>query len=188
MSKYTYLIDLNSVNKLTKHIKNSLSDISHITYDNITKNVDIYFSSYLTSGEKTTLDNLISTFPNNNEDQVYMYQCHCIPKKKINTNSYTLISSLIYEGSEIEKILGIFYFSSFKNTSENFTYSVRLWDSTNKLVIAEITGLSNTLQEIISSTDLDNIPTNKSLIEFQCKLSEYNKYGVIFTSLNFGYL
>lgn len=108
--------------------------------------------------------------------------------QKSTESSYNVVTSFIYRGSNVAGAWDNFSFSSYKNTSDVFTYSIRVWDTGNHQVIAEVTGLNNTVPVITTTTNLSNIPTTEALIEIQCKLSTDNEFGVLHSSFKFGYI
>ena len=59
--------------------------------------------------------------------------------------------------------------------STSYPYSVRVYDITNKKVIAEINNLNNTTPEIFDAGVLSNLPDEKAVFSIQIKTTKYNK-------------
>ncbi len=102
-------------------------------------------------------------------------------------SSYRVVTSFHYRGSLAVGPWTTFGFSSFKNTSDIFSYSVRLWDVNNQLVITEITNMTNENLQLITTSNLTNIPTTPTIIEYQSQLSTQSSYGVIHNAIKFEY-
>lgn len=83
-----------------------------------------------------------------------------------NNTSYENLVSFIYwgtaNGGSLTALKGIMY----KNPNVT-SYSARIYDITNDLVIAEVTGLSNDTAAIIDFGAISNLPTGNAIFEIQ---------------------
>jgi hypothetical protein len=135
--------------------------------------IQIEFSSELTSGEQTTLDNLISSHvPNITVLKSNFFTI--TPKTNTKSSSYSVISTFIYPGS---KYVGpIDYIEVIaKIESKGLSYDVRIVNQETGIVLAEKTDIGN---EEFGSTDMGtilNIPEEESILELQIKRKGSNK-------------
>jgi hypothetical protein len=80
--------------------------------------------------------------------------------------SYVTLASFIYRGSASIGEFTEINVSSFLDGGTS--YSIRIFDLTNTLQIAEITGQTNVTLQIISMGTLSNIPTGPAILQIQC--------------------
>lgn len=130
--------------------------------------VDIRFDSALSGGEETTLNGLLSAhIADNSKPKIQFYSIN--PKKEsIKTNSYSIVSRFKYTGSDIIGTIDYIDIIS-KKDSGITSYSVRVVDITNNLVIAEKTGMTNTTEDIQDLGTISNVPTDQAVFELQAK-------------------
>ena len=129
--------------------------------------VDIIFDSGLNAGEQTTLNGLISA---HTPVTIVTYDntIKLTPKNSnISNTSYSRVDTFVYEGSDtigtIKKISGIGYMDSGVTN-----FSIKLYDKTNGLIIAE-SSFTDTTESILSITPINNVPTGQALIEILVK-------------------
>ncbi len=85
------------------------------------------------------------------------------------STSYTgLGGSFIYEGSDTVQIPTSIELVAFRDASAN-AMDARIFDLTNNQVIAEVTGMSATVQTIHDFGTISNVPTEKAIWEVQAK-------------------
>lgn len=126
--------------------------------------VNIVFSSILTTSEKTELDNIIS---NHNPLPIVQFSpltriFSFIPLSIVSI-SYQTISTFLYNGVINEGAI-----SKFILYAKGQNYNIRIRDDTNNLTIAEET-FTNTSFSIIELTNISNLPIGQALFEIQVK-------------------
>ena len=88
--------------------------------------------------------------------------------------SYTALGRFIYPGSTeagtITRVLAVVY-----QTTGSATASIRIYDTTNSLVICELTGFSDVNPTIKDLGTISNVPAGQVIFEVQAKTSASNK-------------
>jgi hypothetical protein len=110
-----------------------------------------------------------------------------IPVTNITTITYRTISNFIYEGSNRTGGFEDVNIVAMRNSVESFTYSLRLYDSLNKLIIGEVSGVNNADFTISSLGVISNVPIGQSTIELQAKLDSENEFGILVSGLELIY-
>jgi hypothetical protein len=105
----------------------------------------------------------------------------------VTKTSYITVSNFLFKGSALLGHLTSVSILSFKNSTESFTYSIRLWDITNNLPIFEISGFNNTQPTLTTITSFTNEPYAQAMFELQCKISSPNSLGARVGSMVLGY-
>ena len=103
-----------------------------------------------------------------------------IVQTQISSIDYTLAGILIYtpdilktnESLDQVKIIANLTGPDKGITDPMAAYSIRLYDSTNNNVIAEITGNQNQILQLVYLTNLQNLPTSESIFEIQAKIND----------------
>jgi hypothetical protein len=132
--------------------------------DEVGDNVKITFANSLTTGEETTLNTLVSNhIPYNSTS---FFKINSTNKTFIKTTSYNVALSHTIFGENSFSIKSIKVLS--RISTDGASYSVRIYDATNKNVIAENT-FSNTSLIINDMGTLNNLPSSESIIEVQAK-------------------
>lgn len=131
--------------------------------------VDIIFEDVLSGGDETILNTTISNhIPQTGTRKVSFFRY--TPKTtKTNSTVYQRIGGPFkYNGSlEMGPINQVEVISNMD--SGMTSYSVRLYDATNETIIAEITGQTNTLEELINLGTISNIPEEEAIFEIHVK-------------------
>jgi len=158
----------------TTQLRKEINDDGGIGADclgvySINSTVDIIFDSALSGGEQTTLDNIISAHvadASPPKEQFYTYH----PRSNYTSSSryQRLGGPFKYPGSDEIGIINYIEVNSYK-TSSPTSYNVRIYDNTNKTVIAEKTGLTNTAEALNDLETISNIPTGMALFEIQAE-------------------
>jgi len=175
MSEYTYTKSI-----ATDFGGNFRSDnlVSEINAQSFTPNllrvdrtgdvVNMVFDASLSGGEETILNNTV--IPNHSAVVPVFYKGtinNVLRNNQINSSTYKRVSSFIYEGSNtiytISKILSVGYMDSGVTS-----YSILIEDITHNNVISENT-FTNTTEQILALTPINNIPTTQSKIEISVK-------------------
>jgi len=91
--------------------------------------------------------------------------------KSTNSASYTPLSDFVYPGSADVGAFDHAYVNYFRSSGSG-SCDIRIYDATNALVIAEVTGITTASPvNIIKIDPLANIPSGSALIEIQAKRS-----------------
>lgn len=138
--------------------------------------IDVIFESSLSTGEETTLDNLVSAHVKNT-DIIAINHFSLIPFiREISSSSYQEIASYIYPGTNVDMIGYIKILS--KIDSSGTSYDVRIRDITNEVTICETNFTNNTLS-INDMGTLSNLPSQEAKIEFQVLRNGGNKNTLV---------
>lgn len=142
-------------------------------------NIDVLFESNLDTNEQLILDNLVTSHtptyakPFNNFFMV-------VPSNaKISNSVFTKIASFKFDGSDNIGTIDYIQILSYKNTAIT-SYDIRAIDRSNSNVLASANFSNNTL-EINDLGTISNVPTDKTIIEIQCRQNggSGNKYIVV---------
>ena len=82
--------------------------------------------------------------------------------------SYATIGEFIYSGTSVEGAISAFY-ATLSVDSGATSYEARIYDVTNAQVIAEMTGQTNTTQQIKDYGTVSNLPSGQALFQIQVK-------------------
>lgn len=139
--------------------------------DNIAKYDDITIVSFkreLTDAEAIILNQIINT--HDGKELPYVSSniiCPYIFSNKITNKVATVISSYIFDGSVFKKMLLIKMLIEYSTVG---TYTIIIYDNTNKTTLKTITGTNKT-KYILNLDSFDNIPSNDSIIDILVKVS-----------------
>lgn len=152
--------------------------------DRLGDSIDIVFDGALSAGEVTLLGSNIIANHSSVAIQKYTAVINNIPKIVQSKNSnYTRICTFRYEGSnyidDIKKIVAISYMDD-----DATDYSILIEDKTNDLIIAETT-FTNTSEESVVLTPINNVPTSTAKIEVYIKINGDKKHYVYVESVIF---
>jgi len=131
-------------------------------------NVDIIFDAALSAGEHTTLDGIISSHDSNEIKGKYIFYIITPKKDSIKTSSYTNTVLFKYDGSNNVGTINYIEIIAYMDSGIT-SYSARVYDKTNNQVIAEATGLTNTVEAINDLGTISNVPTDQAIFELQMK-------------------
>lgn len=87
--------------------------------------------------------------------------------RNTSNGSYITIGEFIYSGTSVEGAITAFYATAHIDTGAS--YDLRVYDSTNALVIAEVTGLSNNTQAVQNLGTVSNLPSGQAIFQIQAK-------------------
>lgn len=176
---------INSINpnldQLTVEINEGVSDtLSYI--NRVGDNIDIIFSSELSIEEKELLDTVVRNHVDSNIN-IIDSSIVISSASSVRTTNYIRVGTYIYAGSNtVGEILKITALSYMDTGITN--YSIRVVDSTNKKNLAENT-FTNTSEEIVVLTPINNIPTTESVLEVHVKKTgETGNLRVFIESIN----
>ena len=193
MAKYSYTKDIADfdISQLSYEIEQNSTIITELDYVNFMQpNLDIYFDVSLSAEEEAELNTIVANSPDSN---LPMPTGDTVEKNLIvngiaRSTSYQTISRFIYMGKnnvgEIKEIKIVSYMD------EGITsYNVRIVDKNNQSnIIAEITGLSNTEDDIVDMGSINNIPSSESRFEIQVKkMGGVAKDSIYVDSISFIY-
>lgn len=130
--------------------------------------VNIVFNNALTGGEQTTLDGLVAAhIPDTSPPRQNFFTFD--PKINVIKNtSYRKIGSFKYGGSSKIGTINYIDIIAYKEVKPS-SYSLKVYDRTNSLTLAEKTGLTNTEEVIVDMGTINNIPENEAILEIQAK-------------------
>lgn len=116
-----------------------------------------------------------------------LYITYPLSPTYINLTTYKTITNFTYEGSDRTGLINNINITTSKLSSQSFTYSLRLIDFDNRLIIGEVTSGNNIDFSKISLGTLSNIPSNNTNLELQAKLNSPNEFGIVITGFEFIY-
>jgi len=135
------------------------------------------FDNELNDDSENILSSIVSSHSSAN---VGSSNAEILTVSETTSNSdYTLKYIYNYSGSRDKPISKIEIISNMEAGGSN--YSMRIYDRTNKKIISELTGLSNTQSAINNMTSISNLSYNKSLLELHVKIvnSDINKLACV---------
>ena len=141
------------------------SQILHVTI--LGDSVDIVFDSSLSAGDQTTLDALVAAHTVSSQ-AVYSNIVKFTPRSPdVKQSSYKREDTLIYEGKSTFK--NIVKISAVSYMNEGVTsYTIKVYDKTHNQTVAEST-FTNTTEDVVDLTPIQNVPTEKSVLELLVK-------------------
>lgn len=152
--------------QLFNEIKSNVNISSNIinVFQQANDDVDLTFESVLSGGELSTANNIIDFhIPRSSRDiQLFTFQ-----PVTIRSSTYESVFTFYFEGTNNGKDISEIKLMC-KSTTNNQTYNIRLYDSTNNKVIKEETYSNNEFEDKIL-TVFSNIPKEESVIELQMK-------------------
>ena len=141
-----------------------------VTISNTGDVVNIIFDNGLSNDEKTTLSTLVgSHMANYNEPKTTFYVVEPTTTE-IYSSSYQLVKKFKYGG--INAIGNINYIEVISRMDKGVSsYSLRVTRGDTQEVIAEATGLTNTVSEINDLGLINNVPNTPKIFELHAKRS-----------------
>lgn len=131
--------------------------------------VEIIFDNALDGTDQTTLDTLISTHvPDNTLSKSQFFIVPTI-KQDTKSNNYTKVATFKYPGSISSGTIDYIEIISYMDSGIT-SYSVRVVDKTNNLIIAEKNDITNTVYSSIDLGTISNVMLNSAIIELHVKL------------------
>ena len=178
---YSYSVDFNNSVYETQLLGDIDSDAgitpTILRVDRDDDDINIYFDSALSTGEKTVLDALISNYTYTPKVRFSGNLTLHPNNHTFKNDDYSVEDRIIYEGPEftgdIYKIVDIGNMES-----KNDGYSSKIYDKTNNKIIAE-KSFTNTDLEIITILNITNIPLNESILELHVKSEKKNNKAFI---------
>lgn len=153
---------------------------------NKSSTVILDFTGTLTSNDIDTINTFVTSYVDPTTPEIEKTMSITLNNTKVTTSAYTLVGSFFYEGSKKSKNFQKINVSSC-NISSGYTYSIRLWNTIDKTVICELTGLNHHDYIIDSTETINNIPENPGLIECHAKLSQNNEFGALINAIELVY-
>jgi hypothetical protein len=174
---YSYIKAVKIINLLYNEIL-AVPELPSAFYINVNSNIDIVFNQQLSEPQITILNNFMTNYipP---QQQTISLKTETIPLTQntiLPTNTYTVIGTYFYaiphDNSFINSLKII------ASVDGNTNYKIRVYDSINATVLCESNTLNNQTLQIITISDILNLPTNETLLEIQCIVSGDNKCTV----------
>ena len=129
----------------------------------------IRFDASLSSQEITTLNTLISTHVPDNSPPKHTFYNYIPRNNSVSSTSYQRLGGTFkYGGSDNVGTINYIEVISYKDEGPT-SYSIRIFDRTNDLMMVEKTGLTNVTDQINSLGTITNIPTSNAILEVQAK-------------------
>lgn len=183
MNHYSLSAFTNGIDTRQLHTEISESSIacSLQRVDTDGTDVQIVFDTTLSANDATTLNTIVANHMPTTTPQ-YKNILTFVPKNStVSANSYQRLDTLVYTGKKsvgtIARIVGIGYMDYGLNS-----YTVRVYDKTNDVVIAETT-FDNTSESSIVLSPITNVPIDTCLLELQVKKTGNKKAYVSNVSL-----
>lgn len=178
--EYKYSYNITNF-KYLSHLYNYIisNDINSILptnfYLNIEITIDVLFNQVLSSEQLILLDNIILGYipP---QTLVFNVKTENIPLQQNNilpNNTFNVIGTYFYSIPDDNSFINSFKIIASVNGNTN--YKLRIYDSINDKILCESNTLNNTTLQIITISDILNLPTNETLLEIQCIVSGNNK-------------
>jgi len=158
--------------KLFSEIIESITSpaLETIEVDNGNDNIDILFTSSLSSPQETELNSILEAHINTPLLKITTKNISI--NKEVNLMSYYKIKSFFYSGKLVDDLKNIKIISNIQNDTNS--YDVRIYDSQSHLVIVE-KNLTNTVSELNDLGTLSNIPDESTICEVQVKSNKKNQ-------------
>lgn len=170
---YTYSLSSDFGNNLkSEQFHSEIENDNNITANLIAVNtegdvVDIIFDASLSSGEETTLNNLISSHvPDDSKEKKQFYII--VPKRNVvrPKNSWVLAAYIRYQGSN--NVGTIDYIEIETVMADDITsYDARVINHNTGDVIVQKDGLINTVIDSFDLGTISNVPLESTLLELQ---------------------
>lgn len=175
---YTYSYTIPNIKFLSDLYNYILETLALEFYINIEATVDIIFNQELTNEQEIILNNLISGYIPPQELSVVVKTENIVLSQNtiMSTDIYTIIGTYFYTVPDDDSFISSFKTIASVNGETN--YKFRVYDSINDTVLCESNTLNNTNLQIISLSDVTNLPINDTLLEIQCIVSGDNKCTV----------
>ena len=130
--------------------------------------IEIIFDAALSAGEETTLNGLINVHTADTSKPKENFYTETAQRPETQTSSYSRVIRFNYPGSDNAGLID--YVEVISSMDSNVTsYNIRLYDKTNDMVMAELTGLTNTADVANDLGTITNIPTSKAILEIHVK-------------------
>ena len=136
--------------------------------------VDIIFDTSLTGPEETTLDLIIAAHTPDNAPSRANFFPVTPAVKAIFTESWQLVLSFKFEGSDSVGAINYFDLLAFKNSAVT-SYEARIVQRGTDLVLASSDALENDEMEVQTLGAVSNIPNSSTVLELQIKKVGGNK-------------
>lgn len=132
-----------------------------------TTNVIFYFSSSLTTAEKTTLDNLVANHDSTEVPVEASKQIQItMPNTLVDTPNYTLVATFKYPGNIISSVSHIQVISNMDPTSSDYTVRIKNHDNNDTIVEQTFT---NTDDAICNFDTIANLPSGNAIFDVHMK-------------------
>jgi hypothetical protein len=185
METYTYTKTITDQIKFLHEIKQSSLDETKISYIEDIGGGDVKITTYevLSSGDETTLENLVTAHPDSNiaspDDEItsssprvdVAFGGDKKPYVRRKGSTYGVLAYVIFEGTTVNGTPSKIKVSTLTEKT-NKSYDLRISNADTGDIIAEKTGLSNTAYTIVDLGDLSNLPSTETIFEIQSKSSD----------------
>jgi hypothetical protein len=171
---YYYTKSVKFINLLYNEIL-AIPDLPSTFYINVNSNINIVFNQELTGSQVIILNDFMTNYipP---QQQIISVKTETIPLAQntiMPTNTYTVIGTYFYAIPDYDSFINSFKIIA--SVDGNTNYKIRVYDSINATVLCESNTLNNQTLQIITISDILNLPTNETLLEIQCIVSGDNK-------------
>ena len=136
--------------------------------------VEIVFAASLSGPQEITLDGLVAA--HDGSPTIVLKSRTIAINTETKLEYYHKINTFFFSGSLKEDIRSISVIANIKNDTNS--YDVRIYDKTNKQVIASA-NFTNVESELNDLGTLSNIPTGESIFELQVKSNKKNQIIVV---------
>jgi len=172
----------NSIDSGLLHIEVDSSNISAIL-NNVNTSGDVVkltFDATLTGEEQTTLNTIVSNhvpvISINYRNNLTAFTGKTI----IKSSTYELFASYLYAGiNSLRDSIKKIEILSYKDSSMA-SYNIQCVNSTNNQILFTSTNNTNDVMEIITITNINNVPTNAAILEFSAKRNGGNSDSKIY--------
>lgn len=139
--------------------------------------IQIIFITELTNNELNILNNAMETYdPPQNKYNISKTVNMMLSKTNVSTTTYSLIGTEYSQYNENESIGYIDIISMVNGAG---SYKLRLYDTINNTLICQTNSLNNDVLQLIRINDINNLPTNNTILELQCQVSDTDTTCVI---------
>jgi len=152
-----------NTSQLFNEIENAEIGPSCVTVKNESDDVELIFTSSLTSGEQTILDNLVSNHVVDTSKPHDNFFTITPKNEKIKEKSYRKIGTFKYDGSNQIGLIDYIEVISYKDSKID-SYDIRVIDRNNDVILASA-NFTNDISEICDLGTISNIPTEKTILE-----------------------
>ena len=155
------------LSQLHEEISSSVPELSKINLDGDV--VEIVFESSLDTGQLVTVNSKITDHTPDYAPPKIKFFTHIGRRESTKNTNYTRLGgSFKYQGSKRIGLINYIEVVAYKQSSVT-SYDIRIYDKTNKTVLVEKTGITNSVAEAIDLGEITNIPTKNAILEIQAR-------------------
>ena len=174
--------------KFLEHLHTYIHNIAELPTDFSLYNeesLNVVYENELSDENLIILNNAINSYIppqeiiiNTNSENINLFN------STINTTVYSLLGVYVYSSNPVNFPNSVSFVC---NVSNGGVFKLRLYDSVNKIVVAESENLTNTISELITlNINTFNLPNTNSLFEIQAKVLD-SKFNVTVNTCIFNF-